>query len=89
MTTRTFSTTLDLALLDGASGHVELDVWFEHTPASGDGFHEEHHPQSAELLRVTAYNPDFSGEVDLLPLFGKRIKESLSKMALESLEETV
>jgi hypothetical protein len=86
--TRTFTTTLDLALLDGASGHLEIEVEFEHTRESGDGFHEQHHPADVELLRVTA-DPVFGPEVDLLPLFGKRIKESLCQMALESLEETV
>jgi hypothetical protein len=88
MTVRTFTTTLDLALLDGASGSVAIEVEFEHTPASGDGFHEQHHPADVELLSVTA-DPVFGPEIDLLPLFGKLIKESLCQMALESLEETV
>jgi hypothetical protein len=41
-----------------------------------------------EILSATAISPECD-YIDLLPLFGKRIKESLSKMALESLEETV
>jgi hypothetical protein len=85
---RTFSTTLDLALLDGASGHVELDVWFSYDRATGDGFHEQAWPASVEILSATAISPECD-YINLLPLFGKRIKESLCQMALESLEETV
>jgi hypothetical protein len=88
MTVRTFSTTLDLALLDGASGSVDIEVTYEFTPESGDGFHEQHHPADVELLSVTA-DPVFGPEVDLLPLFGERIRVGLCQMALESLEETV
>jgi hypothetical protein len=86
--TRTFSTTLDLALLDGASGHVEIEVSFAHDRASGDGWHEQHFPEQVHLLSATA-DAASGKEIDLLPLFGKRIKESLCQMALESLEETV
>jgi hypothetical protein len=86
--TRTFTTTLDLALLDGASGCVDIEVTFSHDRASGDGFHEQSWPAQAHLRSAIAEDTD-GNEVDLLPLFGKRIKESLCQMALESLEETV
>jgi hypothetical protein len=86
--TRTFTTTLDLALLDGASGSVAIEVSFDYDPPSGDGFHEQSWPAQAHLRSAIAEDTD-GADINLLPLFGKRIKESLCQMALESLEETV
>jgi hypothetical protein len=88
MTVHTFTTDLSLSLLDGVGGSVPVEVSFSYDRASGDGWHEQHFPEQVHLLSATA-DAASGKEIDLLPLFGKRIKESLCQMALESLEETV
>lgn len=81
--TQAFPDYLTLGLLGtSARDEVEVTVYAEIERASGDGFHEEHHPQRVTIVRVEA-----DGEI-VPPVLWRGMERQLKANALESCKET-